>query len=427
MATKLVDRLQHAWSAFTSTTARTIPDSSFVSYGARADKSRPFSGGPSRIIKPILTQIAIDAAGVEMKHVKVDEDGRYIEDIVSPLNHCFEVWPNLDQGPTQFRQDVIMTMLEEGVVAVVPVETTDNPEITGSFDVNLLRVGVVTDWAAKAVKVRIYDERRGISEEIWVSKKVAAIVENPLFEVMNAPNSTMQRLIHKLNQLDVTDDRLASGKLDIIIQLPYAIKSEARLREAKDRIAGLENQLAGSKNGIVYADATERITQLNRPSENNLLAQVEKLEQRMYSQMGLTEEIFFGTADESAMLNYHNRTVYPIVRAIQEEYKRKFLTKTAMTRGQSIQYFRSPFSLVPVSQLAEIADKFTRNAIMAPNEFRPIVGLRPVPDPEADELRNRNMPEVPDAEDAKEKPEKTQEPEEEPKKPESRREEQDEA
>lgn len=289
-----------------------------------------------------------------------------------------------------------MTMLEdtEGVVAIVPVETDISPNDSGGYDIRQLRCGKIIKWFPQHVRISLYDENRGVRDEILMRKKDVAIVENPLYPIINEPNSTLQRLIHKLNQVDVTDDRLASGKLDIILQFPYQIKTERRVDEARRRVADLEDQVAGNKYGIGYIDGNERITQLNRPSENNLLEQVKSLEERLYSQLGLTQEVFFGTADEAAMLNYHNRTVYPIVRAIQEEMHRKFLTKTARSRKQAIKYFQNPFNLVPVSQIAEIADKFTRNEIMAPNEFRPIVGLRPVSDPEANELRNRNMPKV---------------------------------
>lgn len=301
-----------------------------------------------------------------------------------------------------------MTMLEEGVVAIVPVETTINPQVSGGYDITQLRVGTISSWMPQHVRVDVYNERIGRREEVILPKTQVAIVENPLYAVLNEPNSTMQRLLNKLSALDVTDDRLASGKLDIILQLPYTIKREARRTEAQQRIGALEQQLSGSQYGVGYIDGTERITQLNRPSENNLLEQVKSLESRLYAQLGLTEEIFFGTADEAAMLNYHNRTVFPIVRAIQEEMRRKFLTKTARTQGQSVRYFRNPFSLVPVNQIAEIADKFTRNEIMSPNEFRPIVGLRPVDDEAANELRNRNMPKVID--EVKEEPKKETEP-----------------
>lgn len=398
MGKRLSDRLEHAWNAFTGreTPEPTVPLGGMTTYGYRPDKSRMFVHNAKRMIAPILTQIAIDAAGVELRHVRVGDDNEYLEDIPSSLNECLLVSPNTDQGPAQFRQDIVMTMLEdtEGVVAIVPVETDISPNDSGGYDIRQLRCGKIIKWLPQHVRISLYDENRGVRDEILMRKKDVAIVENPLYPIINEPNSTLQRLIHKLNQVDVTDDRLASGKLDIILQFPYQIKTERRVEEARRRVSDLEDQVAGNKYGIGYIDGNERITQLNRPSENNLLEQVKSLEERLYSQLGLTQEVFFGTADEAAMLNYHNRTVFPIVRAIQEEMHRKFLTKTARSRKQAIKYFQNPFNLVPVSQIAEIADKFLRNEVMAPNEFRPIVGLRPVDDPEANELRNRNMPKV---------------------------------
>lgn len=400
------DRLEHAWNVFRGRDNKEpkMPQGGQISYGHRPDRTRTPLYTYGRVITPILNQIAVDAAGVSMRHVEVNDKGEYIADKKSGLSHTLDVWPNLDQAPTMFRQDIIMTMLEEGVVAVVPVETSDDPEVNGGFDIHQLRTGAIKSWMAQHVRVEVYNEKLGISQELILRKQEIAIIENPLYAIMNEPNSTLQRLIHKLGQLDITDDRLAAGKLDIILQLPYTIKHDSRLKEARQRVSDIEDQLSDTRMGIGYIDSTERITQLNRPSENNLLEQVKNLEGRVYSQMGLTEEIFFGTADEAAMLNYHNRTVFPIVRAIQEEFRRKFLTKTAMSRGQSIQFFRDPFSLVPVNQMAEIADKFTRNEIMSPNEFRPKVGLARVDDPKADELRNRNMPQA-DTEPEKERPE----------------------
>lgn len=409
MGKTLGERLEHAWDAFRGKEVEIrVPLGGEIHYGTNPLRFRSHHQNQKRIIAPILTQIAVDAAGVEMRHVRIGEDQEYLEDINSRFNECLMMSPNLDQSPTQFRQDAIMTMLEEGVVAIVPVETTINPQVSGGYDITQLRVGTISSWMPQHVRVDVYNERIGRREEVILPKTQVAIVENPLYAVLNEPNSTMQRLLNKLSALDVTDDRLASGKLDIILQLPYTIKREARRAEAQQRIGALEQQLSGSQYGVGYIDGTERITQLNRPSENNLLEQVKGLESRLYAQLGLTEEIFFGTADEAAMLNYHNRTVFPIVRAIQEEMRRKFLTKTARTQGQSVRYFRNPFSLVPVNQIAEIADKFTRNEIMSPNEFRPIVGLRPVDDEAANELRNRNMPKVID--EVKEEPKKETEP-----------------
>lgn len=389
---RFMDRLTHAWEVFQNGRPQPRSDTPIL-YGSRRDLRR-FNYTNSQIITPIITQISIDGAGVELRHVRTGEDGEYLEDIKSGLNKCLTVSPNLDQSPSQFRQDVISTMLREGVVAIVPVITDYDPDITGGYDIKNLRVGRIIGFNAQEVHVDLYNEWRGTHQEVWLPKAMVAIVENPLYDIMNAPNSTLQRLMHKLNQLDVTDERIASGKLDIILQLPYTIKHETKRKEAELRRKDLEEQLTGSAYGIGYIDATERITQLNRPSENQLLAQVKDLEDRVNAQLGLTPDIFFGTADEAAMLNYQNRTVLPIVRAIREEMARKFLTKTARTKKQSVLYFRNPFALVPVSQIAEIADKFTRNEIMSPNEFRPIVGLRPVDDPKANELRNRNMPAV---------------------------------
>lgn len=394
MAKSLGDRLQHAWSAFRNpektTNVSTI--GADVSFGFRPDRVRLPSYSNQRVIAPILTQISIDTAGVELRHVRTNEDEQYIENIFSGLNECLMVSPNLDQSPAQFRQDMVLTMMESGTVAVVPVETTSEPVNSNAYDIKQLRVGTITSWYPQHVSVSLYDERTGERRDVVLPKKMVAIIENPLYQIMNEPNSTLQRLMRKLAQLDVTDDRIASGKLDIILQLPYTIKHETRRNEANKRRNDLEEQLQGSKYGVGYIDGTERITQLNRPAENQLLDQVKDLETRLYNQLGLTEEIFMGTADEAAMINYQNRTIFPIVRAIQEEFHRKFISKTARTQGQAILYFRDPFKLVPVSQIAEIADKFTRNEIMSPNEIRPIVGLRPVDDPEADELRNRNMP-----------------------------------
>lgn len=410
MGRSLSDRLEHAWNAFRKPNSPPVVNNGMISYGHRPDRRPVGSYSYRQIIAPILAQITVDAEGVEYKHIRL-EDEKYKEDVQSELNECLMVSPNLDQHPAHFRRDIISTMLQEGTVAIVPVVTTLNPEITGGYDIKELRVGTVVDWFPEHVRLSLYDQRRGIRDEIVLPKAQVGIVENPHYDIMNEPNSTLQRLIRKLAQLDITDDRLASGKLDIILQLPYTIKHETRLNEAKKRIGDLEDQLTGSRYGVGYIDNTERITQLNRPSENNLLSQVKDLEERMNAQLGLTPEVFFGTADEAAMLNYQNRTVVPIVRAIQEEMHRKFLTKTARSRGHAIKYFRDPFSIVPISQIAEIADKFTRNAIMSPNEVRPIVGLKPVADPESDKLRNRNMPEMPEAGDEKEQPKELEKPE----------------
>jgi hypothetical protein len=337
--------------------------------------------------------LAIDIAGVPIKHVKLDKDGRFLDDVESGLNYCLTVEANLDQAARAFRQDIVMTLFDRGVAAIVPVETTIEPQNAGSFDIKNMRVGEIVSWMPRHVKVSVYNEAVGRREEITLEKKFVAIVENPLYAVMNEPSSTLQRLIRKLNLLDSVDEQSGSGKLDLIIQLPYVIKTEAKQAQAEKRRKDIEFQLKDSKYGIAYTDGTEKITQLNRPVENNLLQQIQYLTDLLYSQLGLTQEIMNGTADEKTMLNYYNRTVEPIITAIVESLKRTFLTKTARSQGQSVVYFWDPFKLVPVSELAEIADKFTRNEILTSNEIRQVIGRKPVrDDPKADELRNSNMP-----------------------------------
>jgi hypothetical protein len=327
-----------------------------------------------------------------MRHVRLDDDGRYIEDIDSGLNSCLTLEANIDQSARALRQDSIMTMLDKGVSATLPIDTTVNPNRSGGYDIQTMRVGEVTAWYPQHVTVSVYNEQVGIRQEITVDKRTVSIVENPLYAVMNSPNSTLQRLMRKLNLLDAIDEQSGSGRLDLIIQLPYVIKSEARKQQAEQRRLDIEAQLKGSQYGIAYTDGTEKITQLNRPAENNLLKQVEYLTEMLYSQLGLTVEVMNGTADEAAMLNYYSRTIEPIVEAHAENMRRKFLTKTARTQKQSIMYFRDPFKLVPISQIAEIGDKFTRNEIMTSNEIRGVVGLKPNKDPKADKLINSNMP-----------------------------------
>jgi hypothetical protein len=336
--------------------------------------------------------MSIDVSAIDIRHVRVDEQERYQNDIDSGLQNCLMVEPNLDQGARQFRQDLVQTLFEEGVVAIVPVDTTNDPTITGAFEIQTMRVGKIVGWSPKHVKVSLYDENDGERKEVTVLKSRTAIVENPLYSVMNEPNSTLQRLIRKLNMLDTVDEQSSSGKLDLIIQLPYVIKSEARRQQAEQRRKDIEFQLKGSQYGIAYTDGTEKITQLNRAVENNLLNQVEYLTKLLYNQLGLTEEVMNGTADEKAMINYHNRTVKPIVQAIAESMKRSFLTKTARSQGQSIMYFRDPFSLVPMEVIAEIADKFARNEIASSNDIRRVIGWVPSKDPKADQLINSNMP-----------------------------------
>jgi hypothetical protein len=333
----------------------------------------------------------MDVAAIDVVHCKIDENGRFVNKVDSHLNDCLSTESNLDQTPRAFMQDAVMSMFDEGSVALVPVDTTVNPDNSGSFDVLTMRTGKVIEWYPNDVKVRVYNENRGRREDILINKRNVCLIENPLYAVMNEPNSTLQRLIRKLTLLDAVDEITSSGKLDLIIQLPYVIKSEARRKQADERMAEIERQLNGTKYGIAYADGTEKIIQLNRPVENQLMKQVEYLTSMLYSQLGITQAIMDGTADEKAMLNYYNRTIEPILSAITDEMKRKFLTKTARTQGQSIEYFRDPFKLVPVEQIAEIADKFTRNEIMTANEIRSIVGYKPSNDPKADQLVNSNI------------------------------------
>lgn len=387
---KFTNRLQHAWNAFRYGETERVRD-----YGPG------FYYSPQRVIRRIGTErsivmalynrISMDVAAIGIKHVRLDENGRYTEEIVSGLNNCLTLEANIDQTARAFIQDVVLSMLEEGAVAVVPVETTINPTTSGAYDILSMRTGKIIQWYPAHVEVEIYNERDGKRQTIKLPKSMVAIIENPFYSIMNEPNSTLQRLIRKLNLLDAVDEQSGSGKLDLIIQLPYVIKSEARRIQAENRRKDIEMQLAGSKYGIAYTDGAERVTQLNRSVDNNLMKQVEYLTSMLYSQLGMTEEILKGTADEKTSLNYINNTIEPIVSAICNEYKRKFLTKTARTQMQSIIFFREPFKLVPVDKLAEIADKFTRNAILTSNEFRQIVGFKPSDDPDADVLRNKNL------------------------------------
>ena len=335
--------------------------------------------------------LALDVAALNVQHIRLDENGRFLSVIQDGLNTCLTVEANIDQTARAFIQDIVVSMLDEGCVAIVPVDTTYDPSVTGSYDIQTMRVGKILDWYPQHVRVRLYNERTGTKENILVPKSTVAIVENPLYAVVNEPNSTMQRLIRKLNLLDVIDEQSGSGKLDLIIQLPYVIKTEARRQQAENRRKDIEAQLSGTKYGIAYADGTERITQLNRSVNNNLMSQIEYLTSMLYSQLGITQSILDGTADEKTMLNYNNRTIEPIISAIVDEMKRKFLTKTARSQSQSISFFRDPFKLVPVNDIAEIADKFTRNEIMTSNEIRQVIGMKPSDDPRADELRNKNL------------------------------------
>lgn len=365
-----------------------------MGYYASPHRSRVGSfGGERTIISSIYTRLSIDVAGIDIRHVKLDEEGRYLQDMTdSSLQDCLTVEPNIDQSARQFRQDIAQTLFEEGAIAIVPVETDIDPEITQGFLIKSLRVGKVVGWFPRHIRVSLYDDRTGERKEVTVPKRMSAIVENPLYSVMNEPNSTLQRLIRKLSMMDSVDEQSSSGKLDMIIQLPYVIKSDARRQQAEQRRKDIEFQLKGSQYGIAYTDGTEKITQLNRSVENNLLKQIEFLVTQLYAELGLTAEVMNGTADEAAMINYFNRTIGPVVQAITEAMKRSFLTKTARTRGQSILFFRDPFALVPMQQIAEIADKFTRNEILSSNEIRQAIGFRPSKDPKADQLVNSNMP-----------------------------------
>jgi putative sterol carrier protein len=385
--------LKHSWNIFTNTDERRVfSQYGDPSFGGRPDRVRLRVPNERSLISSIYTRLSIDVASIDMRHVRVDDEKRYVEDIDSGLNNCLTVEANLDQAARAFRQDIAMTLFDRGVAALVPVDTTINPELSGGFDILTLRVGEVVGWYPQHVRLSLYNEAKGRREEVVLKKTAVAIVENPLYAVMNEPNSTLQRLLHKLNLLDAIDEQSASGKLDIIIQLPYVIKSEARRQQAEQRRADIEFQLKGSQYGIAYTDGTEKITQLNRPAENNLLAQVEYLTDMLYGQLGLTDEIMKGTADEKAMLNYWNRTIEPILTAIVESMRRTFLTKTARTQKQTVLFFRDPFRLVPVENIAEIADKFTRNEILTSNEIRQVVGIKPHSDPKADQLVNSNMP-----------------------------------
>jgi hypothetical protein len=383
-------RLKHAWNAFTGNVQMNYRDLG-MSYSYRADRPRMSRGNERSIVTSVYNRIALDVAALNVQHVRLDENGRFLSVIDDGLNNCLTLEANVDQTARSFIQDVVVSMFDEGSVAIVPVDTTTDPNVSGSYDIQSLRVGQILDWYPQHIRARVYNEQTGRKEDIVVPKSAVAIIENPLYAVINEPNSTMQRLIRKLNLLDVIDEQSGSGKLDLIIQLPYVIKTEARRQQAENRRKDIENQLSGSKYGIAYTDGTEHITQLNRSVNNNLMSQIEYLTSMLYSQLGITQSILDGTADEKTMLNYNNRTIEPIISAIVDEMKRKFLTKTARSQHQSISFFRDPFKLVPVNDIAEIADKFTRNEIMTSNEIRQVVGMKPSEDPRADELRNKNL------------------------------------
>ena len=382
------DRLKHAWDAF-----RNRDPTSYdfgLSYSYRPDRARFTRGNDRSILTSVLNRIAMDAAAIDIQHVRLDKNGRYKETIDSGLNQCLNVEANIDQSGRTFRQDIFASLLDEGCVAIVPVETSVDPK-RGSYSIDSMRVGKVIEWFPEHVRVRLYNQKVGKHEEIVLPKKIVALPENPFYAVMNEPNSTAQRLMRKLSLLDVVDEHNCSGKLDLIIQLPYVVKTDLRRSQADRRRKDVEDQLASSKYGVAYIDGTERVTQLNRPIENNLMKQIEYLQNLFYSQLGMTATVMDGTADEKTMLNYNNRAIEPIISAVVDEMKRKFLTKTARSQKQSIVFFRDPFRLVPVNDLAEIADKMTRNEIMTSNEIRQVIGMKPSEDPNADTLRNKNL------------------------------------
>lgn len=390
MEMNIGSRLKHAWNAFLN---RDPPGSEYYGggYSYRPDRMRFSRGSERTIINAINNRISLDASSIKINHVKLDENNRFDSIIDSGLNYCLTTEANADQTGRGLIQDIVMTFLEEGVAAVIPEKTNFDPRYSNSYEICSMRVGVPVEWYSDRVRVRVFNELTGQREEITFPKKMVALIENPFYSVMNAPNSTMQQLVRKLALLDVVDEQAGSGKLDMIIQLPYVIKTDARRKQANERREEIEKQLSGSKYGIAYTDGTERIVQLNRSLENNILKSIEYLTNMVYSQLGVTQEILNGTADEKTMNNYMNRIIEPVIAAIADEFKRKFLTKTARTQGQSIMFFRDPFRLAPVSMIAEMADKFTRNEIMTPNEIRQVIGMKPSKDPKSDQLVNRNI------------------------------------
>ena len=389
---ELIERIKNGWNAFFNNRDPTYDYRNIgTGYSYRPDRVRFTRGNERSIVTSVYNRIALDVAAIDIRHCRLDENGRFREYIDSPLDECLNLEANIDQSGRSFIQDVVMSMLDEGCVAIVPIETSKDPNITDSYNIWSMRTGKILEWYPNDVRVRVYNDRTGNKEDILLSKKYVAIVENPLYAVINEPNSTMQRLIRKLNLLDVIDEQSGSGKLDLIIQLPYLIKTDARRSQAEKRRRDIEEQLSGSKYGIAYTDGTEKITQLNRSVDNNLMKQIEYLTSMLYSQLGITQAVLEGTADEQAMLNYTNRTIEPIISAIVDEMKRKFLTKTARSQNQTIAFFRDPFRLVPVNNIAEIADKFTRNEILTSNEIRQIIGIKPSDDPKADRLINSNI------------------------------------
>ena len=391
METSFISRLKSGWNAFRNRDPTGVYTQNIgPSYSYRQDRNRFSRGNERSIVVSVYNRIAMDAAAISMKHVQLDENGRFSSEVNSGLNNCMNLEANIDQTGRAYMQDLVQSMLDEGCVADIPVETDKDPNLTESYQIRSMRTGKILDWYPRHVKVRVYNEESGQKEDIVLPKKNIGIIENPLYAVMNEPSSTMQRLIRKLNLLDAIDEQSGSGKLDLIIQLPYSVKSDLRKKQAEQRREDIIDQLKGPF-GIAYTDGTEKIVQLNRPIENNLMKQIEYLTNQLYSQLGITQTIMDGTADDKTMLNYYNRTIEPIVAAIADERKRKFLSKTARTQGQSIMYFRDPFKLVPVNDLAEIADKLTRNEIATSNEMRQIIGWKPSDDPKADELRNSNI------------------------------------
>lgn len=387
----LLDRFKSAWNAFSNQERPISYREVGPGYSYRPDRTRYSRGHEKTLISSIINRIAMDAAAINIHHIRLDKNERFKEIIKSGLNTCLTLEANIDQTGRAFRQDMIMSMLDEGCVAVVPIDTTVNPTKSDSYSIESMRIGKILEWFPSYVRIQVYNDRKGYREDIMLPKDAVAIIENPLYAVMNEPNSTLQRLVRKLSLLDVVDEQSSSGKLDLIIQLPYVVKTVARKQQAEERRKDIEQQLTGSKYGVAYTDGTERITQLNRPVENNLMKQVEYLTNLLYSQLSITQSIMDGTADEKTMLNYYNRTIEPILSAPVDEIARKFLTKTARTQGQTIAFFRDPFKLVPVNDLSEIADKFTRNEIMTANEFRQVIGMKPSEDPNADALRNKNL------------------------------------
>lgn len=398
-------RLKHAWNAFMNRDPTSDFRDTGPGYSYRPDRPRLTRGNERSIITAIYNRIALDAANVTIQHVQLDEDNRYLETRDSDLNRCLTLDANIDQTGRAFIQDAVLSMLDEGCIALVPIDTTGDPNSTGSYDIQSIRTGKIVEWYPKHVKVLVYNDRTGQKQEVKFRKDTVAIIENPFYAVMNEPNSTLQRLIRKLNLLDGIDEKNSSGKLDLVIQLPYSTKTESRRKMAEERRKDIEMQLVGSKYGIAYIDSTERMTQLNRPVENNLMSQIEYLTSMLYSQLSITQAVLDGTADEKTMLNYNNRTIEPILAAITDEMKRKFLTVTARTQKQSICFFRDPFRLVPVSEIAEIADKMTRNEIMTSNEIRQVIGMKPSGDPNADVLRNKNLSEPANARNDESMPE----------------------